>query len=110
MLPYFECEQLKTKEKAHPMMGRAFLWCLAVTYFRVRMHTIIGAEAFHGPVRDGKGWGHLAIAAKRNWLSDRLLANFRRPTAKNREEVGLRIAACKHRLLLKVIGSSRTVN
>ena len=31
------------------------------------MHTIIGAEAFHGPVRDGKGWGHLAIAAKRNW-------------------------------------------
>jgi hypothetical protein len=23
--------------------------------------TIIGAEAFHGPVRDGKGWFHLAM-------------------------------------------------
>ena len=28
--------------------------------------TIIGAEAFHGPVRNGKGWVHLAIATKQN--------------------------------------------
>ena len=27
-------------------------------------HTIIGAEAFHGPVRNGKGWVQLAMAAK----------------------------------------------
>src|SRR5438552_10713445 len=26
--------------------------------------TIIGAEAFHGPVRDGKGWFHLAIVVR----------------------------------------------
>ncbi|BAK78700.1 hypothetical protein NH8B_3958 [Pseudogulbenkiania sp. NH8B] len=26
--------------------------------------TIIGAKAFHGPVRDGKGWDHLAKAAR----------------------------------------------
>ena len=26
--------------------------------------TIIGAEAFHGPVRDGKAWDHLAMAAR----------------------------------------------
>ena len=36
---------------------------VAVTYFRMRMHTIIGANPFHGPVRDGKGWFQVAIAA-----------------------------------------------
>ena len=30
--------------------------------------TIIGAEAFHGPVRDGKAWVHLAMAAKQKLL------------------------------------------
>ena len=37
---------------------------LAVTYFRMRMHTIIGANPFHGPVRDGKEWFQVAIAAR----------------------------------------------
>lgn len=27
-------------------------------------HTIIGAKSFHGPVRDGKAWDQLAMAAK----------------------------------------------
>jgi hypothetical protein len=40
--------------------------CLAVTYFRERKLTIIGALLFHGPVREGKGWVQQAIAAKRN--------------------------------------------
>ena len=46
--------------------GRAFLFedGLAVTYFRVRMHTIIGANPFHGPVRDGKVWAQAAMAAR----------------------------------------------
>ena len=39
---------------------------LAVTYFRERKLTIIGAMLFHGPVREGKGWVQQAIAAKRN--------------------------------------------
>ena len=39
---------------------------LAVTYFRERKLTIIGAHLFHGPVREGKGWVQRAIAAKRN--------------------------------------------
>ena len=39
---------------------------LAVTYFRERKLTIIGALLFHGPVREGKGWVQKAIAAKRN--------------------------------------------
>ena len=39
---------------------------LAVTYFRERKLTIIGALLFHGPVRDGKGWYQQAIDARRN--------------------------------------------
>ena len=35
-----------------------------MTYFHTGIRTIIGAEAFHGPVRDGKAWGHLAMAAR----------------------------------------------
>jgi hypothetical protein len=37
---------------------------LAVTYSCMRMHTTIGAAAFHFRVRDGIGWGHSAIAAR----------------------------------------------
>ena len=39
---------------------------LAVTYFRERKLTIIGATSFHGPVRDGKEWVQGAMAAKRS--------------------------------------------
>lgn len=38
---------------------------LAVTYFHGgRPPTIIGADAFHGPVRDGKAWFRIAMAAR----------------------------------------------
>ena len=36
-----------------------------MTYFHMGIHTIIGAESFHGPVRDGKAWDQLAMAARR---------------------------------------------
>ena len=36
-----------------------------MTYFHRRTSTIIGAKAFHGPVRDGKAWDHLAMVVKR---------------------------------------------
>ena len=54
---------------------------LAVTYFRVRMHTIIGANLFHGPVRDGKAWVQAAIAARLTLgsLRQRILAPRREP-------------------------------
>ena len=39
--------------------------CLTMTYFHRRTSTIIGAKAFHDPVRDGKTWGHLAMVVKR---------------------------------------------
>lgn len=52
------------KKKARPHCGdRASVIGVAVTYFRVRMHTIIGANPFHYPVRDGKEWVQVAIAA-----------------------------------------------
>ncbi len=35
-----------------------------MTYFRRRMPTIIGAGAFHRPVRDGKGWFHSAMVVR----------------------------------------------
>jgi hypothetical protein len=55
-------------EQKSPVLlrGRAFLFedGVAVTYFRMRKrHTIIGANSFHGPVRDGKAWFQAAVAA-----------------------------------------------
>ena len=37
-----------------------------MSYFHTRMRTIIGAEAFHCPVRDGKEWDHLAMVIRLN--------------------------------------------
>ena len=45
---------------------------LALTYFRERKLTIIGAHLFHGPVREGKGWYQKAIDARRNLYASRL--------------------------------------
>ncbi len=40
-----------------------------MSYFHMRMHTIIGAKAFHGPVRNGKGWFHLAMVVRQRGLA-----------------------------------------
>jgi hypothetical protein len=40
-----------------------------MSYFHMRMHTIIGAKAFHDPVRDGKGWYHLAMVVRQKRLA-----------------------------------------
>ena len=40
-----------------------------MTYFHTGIRTIIGAEAFHCPVRDGKEWSHLAMVVRQNFLS-----------------------------------------
>ena len=37
-----------------------------MSYFHTGIRTIIGAEAFHGPVRDGKEWDHLAMVIRLN--------------------------------------------
>jgi hypothetical protein len=40
-----------------------------MSYFHTGTRTIIGAEAFHCPVRDGKEWDHLAMVIRLNLLS-----------------------------------------
>ncbi len=42
-----------------------------MTYFHGCPSTIIGAKAFHCPVREGKEWVHLAMVVKRKlvWLT-----------------------------------------
>ena len=40
---------------------------LTMTYFHTGIRTIIGAEAFHCPVRDGKEWGHFAMVIRLNF-------------------------------------------
>ena len=42
---------------------------LTMSYFHRCTSTIIGAKVFHGPVRDGKGWDHLAMVVKRSLLN-----------------------------------------
>ena len=35
-----------------------------MSYFHTGIRTIIGAKAFHCPVRDGKEWDHLAMVIR----------------------------------------------
>ena len=60
-------------------MNRAFhINSLTMSYFHTGIRTIIGAEAFHFPVRDGKEWDHLAMVIKLNRLRGlRLMASSR---------------------------------
>ena len=44
-----------------------------MTYFHIRMYTIIGAKSFHCPVREGKEWGQLAMVVRHNWRLTRYL-------------------------------------
>ncbi len=45
-------------------VGAFCMESLAMTYFHTGIRTIIGAESFHGPVRDGKGWYRLAMVTR----------------------------------------------
>lgn len=62
-----------------------------MTYFHRRPSTIIGAKAFHGPVRDGKAWDHLAMVVKRNWFAsvvgEHYSANWGRSTCTSVSDV-----------------------
>ena len=46
-----------------------------MSYFHTGIRTIIGAKAFHCPVRDGKEWYHLAMVIRHNLLSFSLRLN-----------------------------------
>ena len=52
--------------KNPPLNKRGGFWIisLTMTYFHTGIRTIIGAKAFHCPVRDGKEWFHLAMVIR----------------------------------------------
>ncbi len=41
---------------------------LTMTYFHTGIRTIIGADSFHVPVRDGKEWDQVAMVVRLDWL------------------------------------------
>ena len=59
--PCFVPAQRKTPDQIDPAFWEK---PLAMTYSRMRMHTTIGAAAFHFRVRDGIGWCHSAIVTR----------------------------------------------
>ncbi len=48
-----------------------------MTYFHTGIRTIIGAKAFHCPVRDGKEWYHLAMVIRHKRLPVLVLRSTR---------------------------------
>ena len=57
---------LTSREAKAPALAGAFLTIgsLTMTYFHTGIRTIIGAESFHCPVRDGKEWDQLAMVIR----------------------------------------------
>ena len=47
--------------------------CLTMSYFHGRGPTIIGAKAFHVPVRDGQAWFHFAMVVRQSLLAASLV-------------------------------------
>ena len=62
-LPFAACTPREAKA---PALAGAFLTIgsLTMTYFHTGIRTIIGAESFHCPVRDGKEWDQLAMVIR----------------------------------------------
>ncbi len=48
--------------------ARFALNSLTMSYFHTGTRTIIGAKAFHCPVRDGKEWDHSAMVIRLDLL------------------------------------------
>ena len=63
---------LKSKTPSDASLEGVLGWdsSLTMSYFHTGIRTIIGAEAFHCPVRDGKEWCHLAMVIRHNLLFD----------------------------------------
>ena len=69
-----------------------------MSYFHERMLTIIGDAAFHGPVRDGKGWYHRSMVVRHNLLLGRYAAQpIRREDVISHSDTG-----CNARTTLRV--------
>ena len=59
----------KTNPQVLMTLGGLGYKSLTMSYFHRCTSTIIGAKVFHGPVRDGKEWDHLAMVVKRSLLN-----------------------------------------
>ena len=55
-----------SENKKGPCMSKGLftIGSLTMTYFHTGIRTIIGAESFHCPVRDGKEWDQLAMVIR----------------------------------------------
>ena len=111
-----EVSTLKRQKPQHFCWGFCGCRSLTMSYFHTGIRTIIGAEAFHCPVRDGKEWDHLAMVIRHNLLPSRLGLDDQFI-----EQISLNscIASWHNTLTssagdcectIKVIGSSRTSN
>ena len=61
-------DNVRRKAKRPAELGVLGITSLTMSYFHTGTRTIIGAEAFHCPVRDGKEWDHLAMVIRHNLL------------------------------------------
>ena len=62
--------QISQKQNPHhlSMVGVGSINSLTMTYFHTGIRTIIGADSFHCPVRDGKEWYQVAMVVRHNLL------------------------------------------
>ena len=72
---HFDLGPINLGQKKAPSNDGAFLAVnsLTMTYFHTGTRTIIGADAFHCPVRDGKEWYHVAMVVRHKlfvWLTE----------------------------------------
>ena len=94
-------------------MNRAFhINSLTMSYFHTGTRTIIGAKAFHCPVRDGKEWDHLAMVIRLDLSPPR---SFERRSKFIESDQQIAYLAAQLNTLnlstfVKVIGSSLTSN
>jgi hypothetical protein len=77
-----------------------------MSYFHTGIRTIIGAEAFHCPVRDGKEWDHLAMVIR----LDLSLLRFRQNSKSIESNQSIALPGITLDDFVKIIGSSRTSN
>ena len=61
----FKTNSLKRRSPEHHLDARGLrVNSLTMSYFHTGIRTIIGAKAFHCPVRDGKEWYHFAMVIR----------------------------------------------
>ena len=86
-----------------------------MSYFHTGTRTIIGAKAFHYPVRDGKEWDHLAMVIRLDKVSRRLYKQREEFIESKSVDYINQHNQISYRsnfllLIIKVIGSSLTSN